>query len=278
MKLSIIEKLRCLNCNSTLFDLKILRESQDEIIDGFLICRSCGTQYKIKEGILIMMPNDIKIEGDDKIKVFHEYANRYDSWFTSDKGRILFQNELKAIKKAIENIAIHEAVELGVGTGEFAVNLNINLGLDPAWNALKLAKKRGIETIQGIAEKTPFRENIFDAVFIIVSICYVRSPTDVIKETHRILKHNGHLIIGFIDRESPWGRFYLRKKEMGHIFYKPANFYTFDEIEKILQLSNFRIIRVISTIRQAPSDFPRIEEPIYGRDEASFIVILASKK
>ena len=278
MKPETINKLKCINCDMRSFDLKVLNRDKNEITEGYLVCKNCGMRYRIKEGILVMMPKNAKIEEDDKIRVFHEHADRYDSWFVSDKGKILFQNELKAVKKVIRGIAIGDSVELGVGTGEFAVNLNIGLGIDPAWNALKYAKRRGIEVIQGIAEQTPFRENIFDTVFIIVSICYVKSPTDTVKEAYRILRNNGYLIIGFIDRESPWGEFYLHKKRSGHVFYKPANFYTFDEIQELLRRNGFKIIKVVSIIRQKPTDSPKIEEPILGRDKASFIVILALKK
>jgi hypothetical protein len=42
----------------------------------------------------------------------------------------------------------------------------------------------------------------------------------------------GDVIIGFIPRNSKWGKLYLKKKTDGHRFYKHAKFYTLDEVKE----------------------------------------------
>ena len=276
MRIDMLKKLRCLYCHGTTFMLKN-KGYEMEIKSGTIICKSCGHQYEIREGIPKFL-RDKKVSIDPRVRVFHEHYDRYDSWFRSKKGKVLFESEVKAIKLLLGESFFQESLEVGVGTGEFASKLSIRYGIDPAWSALKIAKSRGIEVIQGVAEDLPFKNNIFDAIFLIVTICYVQDPRKVLEEANRVLKQNGKLVIGYIDRESSWGQLYLLKKREGHLFYSPARFYTFKEIEKMLNKTGFKIIGTASTLKQKPTEDPYSEEPEIGlRKDASFIVIMSRK-
>ncbi len=67
------------------------------------------------------------------------------------------------------------------------------MGIDPSKNMLREAKKRGIQVIQGIGENLSFKDNTFDFVLIVVTLCFVEEPQYVLKETCRVLKSN-HLL------------------------------------------------------------------------------------
>jgi len=274
----LLYKLRCIKCG---FEgkLSVTDENKGRDINGFLECPKCGKKYEIREGIPIIIPSYGMLQ-DERVQVFDKFSERYDSWFSSERGKILFENELRAINSVLERIKYVESLEIGVGTGAFAEKLGIRFGVDPAWHALLQAKKRGIIVVQGVAEKLPFSSNQFDIVFIIVTICYVRSPLLVLEETKRVLKSGGYLVIGFIDRNSCWGKYYLEKKRRGHLFYSPANFYTFNEVKRMLSKIGFKIIRVASTITQKPSEKTiELEEPKTTLDpSASFIVVLGKSE
>jgi ubiquinone/menaquinone biosynthesis C-methylase UbiE len=56
---------------------------------------------------------------------FDKYAKEYDKWF--DENKIIYESEIEAIKK---HILKGEGLEIGVGTGRFAVPFNIKIGVD----------------------------------------------------------------------------------------------------------------------------------------------------
>jgi SAM-dependent methyltransferase len=115
-------------------------------------------------------------------------------------------------------------------------------------------------------------------VFLIVTLCFVDSPLEVLKEANRLLKRGGKIALGIVLRESPWGQFYQAKKNEGHRFYKYATFYSHDEVTGFLEQAGFSIERVISTLFQEPGQVKHMESPRGGFiSDAGFTVILAGK-
>lgn len=89
--------------------------------------------------------------------MFEEYADRYDEWYTRHAS--IFESELKAIRSfELKGLGL----DLGVGTGVFAERLGVPVGIDPSARMLIIAKKRGIQVIQALGERLPFRGNSFD--------------------------------------------------------------------------------------------------------------------
>lgn len=88
----------------------------------------------------------------ESIKVFNELANKYDSWFDSHPA--VFQSELEALKKLIPKSG--DGLEVGVGSGRFSAALGIKTGLEPSVVLSNLARSRGINVYEGVAESLPF--------------------------------------------------------------------------------------------------------------------------
>lgn len=59
-------------------------------------------------------------------------------------------------------------VEIGVGSGRFAVPLDIRVGIDPSPRMLAIAAARGIEVVEGVAEDLPFSRASFDYALVVV--------------------------------------------------------------------------------------------------------------
>ncbi len=77
----------------------------------------------------------------NSIEIFEKYAQEYDEWF--DVNRFAYQSEVLALKKFIPENS--KSLEVGVGTGRFAVPLGIKVGIEPAKAMADIARKRGIE-------------------------------------------------------------------------------------------------------------------------------------
>lgn len=142
---------------------------------------------------------------------FESYANQYDAWYDSERGKILYENEKKCLKKLI-NDCNGKVLEVGVGTGRFAVLAEEAFGVDVAEAPLRIAKLRGIRVIKAKAEELPFRDKVFSCVMLIVTLCFVKDPLLALKEAKRVLKEEGKVIIGDVFLDSEWGKLYAQKE------------------------------------------------------------------
>jgi len=83
---------------------------------------------------------------------------------------------------------------------------------------LARAATRGINTVKGIAEALPFPDHSFDYALAVTTLCFVHSPAQMLAEARRVLRPNGALILGCIDRESRIGRQYANQHTDNTLF------------------------------------------------------------
>lgn len=91
-----------------------------------------------------------------------------------------------------------------------------------------------------------------------------------------MLKQNGKLIIGIIDKGSKWGEAYISKKAKSK-FYGIANFYSVDELMEFLAPLRFKNFKVFQTLFEPPDSFKKIEAPEEGYGRGWFVVITCEK-
>ncbi len=218
-----------------------------------------------------------RIIRDDVAKVFSRHAADYDKWFDDHGGRLLFDSEVRAIRVLMKDM-VAPFLEIGVGSGRFAEALGIHYGIDPAEALLEIANKRGIKVKKAVGEKLPFSNGFFGGVFLLFTLCFVKEPRRVIAEARRVLKKDGRMILGIINKDSFWGKFYQKKKAEGHSLYRHARFYSVKDVVGLLEKAGMTIEAFSSTLCQAPSAKP-YEEPAYDYliEDAGFICVRARK-
>lgn len=170
-----------------------------------------------------------------KIMPFDEYSNEYDNWFI--KNQNIYNSELNAIKSFITPGLY--GIEIGVGTGRFAKPLCVEMGVEPSNYMAKIARSREIKVFDGVAENLPIGDAEFDFTLMVTAICFFDDVKKAFKEAYRILKHDGFLVVAFIDKESELGRFYEGHKQ-NNKFYKNATFYSVKEITDLLISEGFK--------------------------------------
>lgn len=213
----------------------------------------------------------------DAINAFSRFAAEYDRWFDSPQGTVIFRMELEAVRLLIKDFK-KPFLEIGVGSGRFAKELEIEFGVDPSPKLLEMALKRGIKVKEAQGEKLPFDDARFGAVFILFTLCFVENPLMVLSEARRVLNKDGCLIVGFINKASAWGKLYAEKGKEGHPVYSYARFYSINEIIKIIKSSSMQVEAFSSALFQSPSDRPHMKRARKGLiPGAGFLCILSKK-
>jgi SAM-dependent methyltransferase len=207
---------------------------------------------------------------------FDDLASAYDAWF-EDEGKLIFSIEVEAFRKILPSLP-KPWLEVGVGSGRFAKALDIKMGIDPSAKLLEIAKRQGINVFLGKGEGRFFDEGSFGTVFLIVTLCFVDSPVAVLQEAYRILKPGGKIVLGLVLSGSPWGQYYLTKKNEGHRFYKHATFYSYQETTELLEHTGFAVDKIISTLFQKPYKVQAMEMPLEEfSPDAGFTIVVAVK-
>jgi ubiquinone/menaquinone biosynthesis C-methylase UbiE len=79
--------------------------------------------------------------------VFDLFAEEYDRWFDSPIGSELFNLELEAVKLITKDLE-HHFLEVGIGSGRFAEKLEIDIGIDPSFRVLEIARRHGSQVVR----------------------------------------------------------------------------------------------------------------------------------
>ena len=207
-----------------------------------------------------------------RIEPFEKYSEKYEGWF--EKNKFVYESEVQAIKELFPKVK--KSIEIGVGSGKFAVPLGIKIGIDPSPRMRKIAQQRGIEVIDAIAEELPFKDSQFELALMVTSICFVDNLDLAFREIYRILKPGGYLIIGFVDKDSSLGKLYQQHKE-NSLFYKIATFYSTKEVVYNLNKVGFKEFYFRQTIFHSLNEVKNVEPVKENYGQGSFVVIRARK-
>jgi ubiquinone/menaquinone biosynthesis C-methylase UbiE len=214
----------------------------------------------------------LKIKKMAKTKPFDEHLDEYEQWFIDN--HLVFQSELAAIQKVLPSNG--NGVEIGVGSGLFASMLGIKDGVEPSFTMRGKASERYIHAIEGVAEKLPYQNESNDYAMMVTTICFVDDVLQSFKEVNRILKKNGTFIIGFVDKNSPVGKIYLKNKDRS-VFYKDADFYSTRKVSDFLYETGFIIETTLQTVFGMLDTIKEVQIPRDGYGNGSFVVIKAIK-
>jgi len=203
--------------------------------------------------------------------VFDKHYKKYDLWY--DRHPYAYLSELEAVKKLLPEKG--KGLEIGTGTGRFASALGIQYAVEPSSKMARLARRRGVEVYLAYGTGLPFTDSGFDYVAIIITLCFVKNPEKVLEEVYRVLKENGRVIIGIVDKNSFLGRYYAKKKS---IFYKQAEFFTVKEITSLLKKTGFNNFLYYQTLFDLPESMSKPSKPKKGFGNGGFVVISGKKQ
>ncbi|MBN1300680.1 MAG: class I SAM-dependent methyltransferase [Melioribacteraceae bacterium] len=203
---------------------------------------------------------------------FDKYLTEYENWF--EINRYVYGSEVDAVRHFIP--AGRKGIEIGIGSGRFAVPLKIKEGIEPSAAMRDFSSRLGLKVYDGTAENIPLKDNLYDFVLMVTTICFVDDAVKALMEAKRILKPGGYLIIGLVDKKSTLGRIYESIKEQNK-FYKYATFYSTEDIKQYLKITGFCKIETIQTVFGELHDIRNVQKFKEGFGEGGFVVIKAEK-
>jgi ubiquinone/menaquinone biosynthesis C-methylase UbiE len=207
-----------------------------------------------------------------RVEPFEKYSEKYEDWF--ERNEFVYKSEIQAIKELFPEVK--KGIEIGVGSGRFAVPLGIKVGVDPSPRMREIAQQKGVKVIDAVAEELPFKDSQFELVLMVTTICFVDNLSLAFRETYRILKLGGYLIIGFVDKDSSLGKSYEQHKK-NSVFYKMATFYSVKQVIDYLNKAGFKDFSFKQTIFHSLDEIKNVEPVKEGYGEGSFVAISARK-
>jgi SAM-dependent methyltransferase len=203
---------------------------------------------------------------------FDKYLDDYEEWF--NEHRYVYETELQAVRNFIPKDK--KGIEIGIGTGRFALPFGIKEGVEPSLSMRNFAAQKGLTVYTGTAEELPLKDGSYDFALMVTTICFIDNVWKAFQEVRRILKPAGSFIIGLVDRNSSLGKIYEIMKEQNK-FYRFATFYSTDEVIKLLKENGFKNIEVVQTVFGELPKIKSIQLFKEGYGEGGFVVIKAKK-
>lgn len=208
-------------------------------------------------------------------EIFDKNVAAYEKWYEAYPE--VYQSEIAAIKELLQKFPENiQGIEVGLGTGRFALPLGIKEGVEPSEVMSRKAIERGIEVVYGVAESLPYGDLQFDFV-LFVTVCHLANIKHALAEAHRVLKHKGAIIIGFLDKDQSVAKQYLEKRHRSTFFAK-ATFYSVERIEKLLKGCGFKDLEFNQTLFGGLDEIKEVQIPQPGFGKGSFVVVKAIKK
>jgi ubiquinone/menaquinone biosynthesis C-methylase UbiE len=142
----------------------------------------------------------------DSIKKYDSIAVKYDQTFD---GRFTakFKDELLKNMHVIDG---DKVLDVGCGNGKFIYEVSrkakiMAYGVDISPNMIKECHRKYKDIIFKVSsgEKLDFDDNSFDTLTICCALHHLHNADNFVKETNRVLKQQGFLIIG--EPWLPWG-------------------------------------------------------------------------
>jgi SAM-dependent methyltransferase len=208
------------------------------------------------------------------VEPFDHYVLEYDQWF--ERYPAVFDSEVEALRDCLPE-GNSNGIEIGLGTGRFSRELGIKEGIEPAFQMRRLAIDRGIEVMDAVAERLPYKDLRMDFVLMASCISYFYNMPKAFKEAFRVLKPGGVVIIGFIDKNSLIGRTYEKRKS-DSVFYRQAEFYSVPRVTAELKRVGFRDVKCVQTLFGELENIHDFQPAIAGSGEGSYVVVSAIKK
>lgn len=222
--------------------------------------------------------------------IFDQKANNYDEWYKSKLGIFVDQVETDLAFSIFKPTSGMNVLDVGCGTGNFSIKLAKLgckvIGIDISEEMINKAKEKientklDIEFYVMDAYNIKFSNESFDGVFSMAAFEFIDKPLIAYNEMYRVLKKNGYLLIGTINKESKWAEFYISKSLQKNSIYEYASFKSMDDLKSwnVKEIIDYGECLFIPVNTKEENLSIELEKQLSSSEKGGFICMLWKKR
>ncbi|MFB6261551.1 MAG: class I SAM-dependent methyltransferase [Thiohalorhabdaceae bacterium] len=149
----------------------------------------------------------------------------YDAWYDTARGSWILAREWRLARRLLGLKGGQTVLDVGAGTGRFTALLD-SAGLgpvgaepDPAMLAFAARRYPYLRWVRADGRALPFREDAFDGVLAVTSLCFVPEEERSLAEMLRV--GQGPVVVGLLNRHS-----LLHRRKAGRGGYRGARWHS----------------------------------------------------
>ncbi|MEA3505496.1 MAG: class I SAM-dependent methyltransferase [Bacteroidota bacterium] len=195
--------------------------------------------------------------------IYDNASNTYDQWYNKPMGK--FVDDIQT-KKILEMFPFKKGItvlDVGCGTGNYSIKLASMgcdvVGIDVSDNMLKIAQQKAkkqnldINFINMDILKHTLKKESFDVVVSVTAFEFISNIAEAYKQIKKLVKPEGHILVGTIHKESPWGELYASEYFQKNSIFAYANLKTVNDLENLDKTS---LIKIEETLFTPPNTQP----------------------
>lgn len=203
-----------------------------------------------------------------KARLFDEWPERYDQWFTTPIGRLIKEYEREVIIELLRPRNEERILDAGCGTGVFTLDILALgarvVGLDTSLSMLMRAgqKAKGylFYKVIGNMMNLPFADYAFDKVISVTALEFIKDARGALKELFRVTKQGGCLVVATLNSLSPWAARRKARAQKGQSpIFEKAIFRSPDEIRNSMPVEGTVMTAIHFQKDDSPGEAKKIE-------------------
>jgi ubiquinone/menaquinone biosynthesis C-methylase UbiE len=176
-----------------------------------------------------------------KGRLFDEWPEEYDRWFTAPIGALIKKYEGELILDLLRPRRGEIILDAGCGTGVFTPDIlrfgAHVIGLDISLPMLIRAGQKGkgyhFRMVLADMSNLPFLENSFDRTVSVTALEFVEDAKSAVGELFRVTKRGGCIVVATLNSLSPWATRRKAEAKKNHTLFEKAIFRSPDELRSL---------------------------------------------
>ncbi len=176
-----------------------------------------------------------------KSRLFDEWPDPYDRWFTTPIGTLVKKYEAELLLDLLVPCSGEMILDAGCGTGVFtldflALGAHV-IGLDSSLPMLRRAREKAgsypFRIVSGDILHLPFPENFFNRVVSVTALEFIEDARGAIGELFRVTKRGGSIVVATLNSLSPWAALRRAEAQKKETIFTQAVFRSPEEIRSL---------------------------------------------
>lgn len=178
------------------------------------------------------------------MQIFDNIADSYDSWYLTKMGDFVDKVETDLAFNLFKVKPGMLILDIGCGTGNFSIKLAKKgckvIGIDVSDEMLDIARVKALK--EGLEIEfhnmnvydLKFDNETFDGAFSMAAFEFITEPDKALEEIFRVIKKDGSILVGTINKDSKWGELYQTEEYQNNTVFKHADFKTLEDLKQIM--------------------------------------------